>query len=163
MFCYNPAPVRLSMKELGDERDGGENKRKRGVQKRGFHGEPVWNFIFNTHKHGCTRTHTHTHKYKAQWGLKCGPAPLISLLLSCPDAVPPSWLFVSFTPSLYLLNTILCLWFCLNLFRMHLDISSPGRIGEIEGVRMRESRKNREWLRERGVNEVLSEMTCEQR
>lgn len=140
------------MKELGDERDGGENKRKRGVQKRGFqmrNGELVWNFIFNTHKHGCARTHTH--KYKAQWGLKCGPAPLISLLLSCPDAVPASWLLVSFTPSPYLLNTILCLWFCLNLFRMHLDISSPGRIGEIEGVSMREPQEQRMIEREESL------------
>jgi len=32
---------------------------------------------------------------------------------------------------------------------MHLDISTPGLIGEIEGMRMRESHKNREWLRER--------------
>lgn len=89
-----------------------------------------------------THTNTHTHEYKAQWGLKCGPAPLISLLLS-------SWHLVSFTPSPHLLNITLCLWFCLNLFRMHLDISTPGRIGEIEGVRMRESHKNREWLSER--------------
>lgn len=70
--------------------------------------------------------------------------PFISLLLSSPDAIPPSWHLVSFTPSLYLLNTILSLWICLNLFRMHLDISTPGRIGEIEGMRMRESHRNRE-------------------
>lgn len=106
---------------------------------------------------------THTQR-NSSLRSKMWSSPFISLRLSSPNAVPPSWHLLSFTPSFCLLNTILSLWFCLNLSRMHLDISTPGHIGEIEGVRVLESETNREndWERQR-VTEVLREMTDEQR
>lgn len=143
MLCYNPAPVRLSVKELGDERDGVENTRisEWGTEKR----------LSNEKRATLVELHIwHTHtQIQSSLRSKMWSSPFISLCLSSPNVVPPFWHLMSFTPSFCLLNTILSLWFCLNLSRMHLDISTPGRIGEIEGVRVLESETNREWLSER--------------
>ncbi len=142
--------MRPSVKEFGDERDGGENKRTRRVQKRGFqmsNGEPVWNFIFNTHKHRWARTHTHTNTKPSEvWNVVWPPqifAPVLSWRCSSLLA------FKCHSLPVFTSLTLFCLWICLNLFRMHLDILTPGCIGEIEGMRMRESHRNREWLREK--------------
>lgn len=162
MFCYNPAPVRRFVKEFGDERDGGENKKMRGVQKKVF----KWAMgnrcgtSYLTHTNTGEPAHTHT-QIQSPVRSEMWSGPLKSLLLSAPDAVPPSWHLVSFTPSLYLLNTILSLVLS-ELVSYALRYFNPRAYWwDWRNENEREPQEQR--MIEREESRVLSEMTGEQR
>ncbi len=100
-----------------------------------------------THTNTGEPAHTHTNTKPSEvWNVVWPPqifAPVLSWRCSSLLA------FKCHSLPVFTSLTLFCLWICLNLFRMHLDILTPGCIGEIEGMRMRESHRNREWLREK--------------